>query len=783
MSIERDEQIRFHELGTLTSVTRWIRSHDEGVAEWLKNARRAYQPDRANVAEQHRTAVLLFKDADGKWPSRIGLLDVGGATLDDVVRWSVWQDPDASSRGSGADEEITQGNGGKAYMVRLFSGPARILGVKDRRLNSKGFEGPPNTVDRYWPGFTPNVASGCDLPDAGWDAELQRALVPYDLTVAELPTEIQTAIRERAAFTLVEGVEPVEISEIYKGRIDAEDLVQKTLRHDQSTLAIQQLRLYAVQNGCLMNNGKPLELEPIRPYAGSESPIPYEIPEELQDDSGRMQSTTLGGARPKGRVVLYTSAANMHTAYKNLQPRWKVTYRAQNDVLGSKSVAELVPAVPGSYYIYATVELSALKPDYVDLGRRRPNDGPLIRAVDRFLAEKIRDLSRAISERRRHEQDQQALDQVHEENRKLDSFKNRFLPPGGFGGNGGTGDDGKGPGTIIIDPPPRQFGEVPEAIEISWPLTETLRVGKGVSLNITPIVRPHVRDAAGRIVPQVELEWHSADRHTVAFERGSHIQATGKGKTEIWAIIPGGSIESPRIAVEVWCVDHVLLTPRSLEIPLGKKQQILAEVTSDDGERSTNVFLNWTHEADDQLIVRIHPAGWVTGNRLGRTSITAGAGNPAEGGVWARIPAEVTVVPNPEELKRGGGFPQLLLTDRDVDQDGNGHESNADMPALWQERTDWMNNVWWLNLGAPDAAFFFAQRAENPTLWRAFHAQKVVEMVTQVHMSDEFSRLGENERKDFWGNHKLSLEAHQIRLSEPMWQVLQSYVMSGSGLE
>jgi hypothetical protein len=48
MSIERDEQIRFHELGTLTSVTRWIRSHNEGVAEWLKNVRRAYQPGRAD---------------------------------------------------------------------------------------------------------------------------------------------------------------------------------------------------------------------------------------------------------------------------------------------------------------------------------------------------------------------------------------------------------------------------------------------------------------------------------------------------------------------------------------------------------------------------------------------------------------------------------------------------------------------------------------------------------------------------------------------------------------
>ncbi len=34
MTIERDEQIRFHELGTLTSVTKWIRSHDGGCG-WI----------------------------------------------------------------------------------------------------------------------------------------------------------------------------------------------------------------------------------------------------------------------------------------------------------------------------------------------------------------------------------------------------------------------------------------------------------------------------------------------------------------------------------------------------------------------------------------------------------------------------------------------------------------------------------------------------------------------------------------------------------------------------
>lgn len=31
--------------------TRWISTHDEGLAEWLKNARRAYQVDRSNVEE------------------------------------------------------------------------------------------------------------------------------------------------------------------------------------------------------------------------------------------------------------------------------------------------------------------------------------------------------------------------------------------------------------------------------------------------------------------------------------------------------------------------------------------------------------------------------------------------------------------------------------------------------------------------------------------------------------------------------------------------------------
>jgi hypothetical protein len=152
MTIERNEPIRFHEKGTLEAVTRWIATHHDGVAEWLKNVRRQYQVDRANVAENQRVAALLLQDTrDGK-PARIGVLDVGGATLEDATAWSVWQDTAASHRGSGLQEEETQGNGGKAYMYRLFAGAARILGIRDRRRNCKGFDGELGTVERGTPG-------------------------------------------------------------------------------------------------------------------------------------------------------------------------------------------------------------------------------------------------------------------------------------------------------------------------------------------------------------------------------------------------------------------------------------------------------------------------------------------------------------------------------------------------------------------------------------------------------------------------------------------------------
>lgn len=771
-TIERDAGgIRFHKEGTLNAVTRWVGTHDEGLAEWLKNSRRAYQQDRANVADEHRSAALLFKDAGPEGPPRIGLLDVGGVTLEDVEKWSTWQDPQASSRASGmAEDEETQGNGGKAYMYRMFAGPARICGVRDGRRNRKGFEGPAGTVERGTPGFVPDAATGRELPITSWEAELEALLAAYGTRLRELPEKVQRAIEKRESFTLVEGEDPKYAR---RGRfIDAEDLVSKVVRHEQSTLALEQLDLYAMHNGQQMNGGRPLELSRIEPYPGLEEPFVYEIPEELPLEGGDAQSTTEGGTRPQGRLILHTSKDNMPAAHKNLKPRWKISYRTQHQMIGAKPVSDFAEGVPGAKFVYGTAELPALEPGYVEHGRRRPKDGPLVEALDIFVGEKIREVAKEISNRRKRDLDDRALDEVQKENKKLDEFKNQFLD------SEGPGDKYDGP-PPPPSPPPPPGGVAPSRVELR---TETVRLGRGVELRLGQVVNARVKDEDDNTVASSDapLEWVTSYPHVAEFSDEGVLTARSKGAAEAWARVKGTSIESERVPLEVWAVDHVLLTPRTMTVRLGEAQRVTAEVTNDEGERSTDVYLDWAHDADDQFVVRVRQNGQVAGNRIGTTAVTAGAGDPEAGGVWARIPVEVEVTDNPDEADRNAGFPRLLLTGRDVDPStGEVREGDPDEPALWQETVDYYNNVWWLNLQTPEAAFSFGRREDDPALWRSYHVQRLIDMVVQVHMQEEYTKQGENERPDFWGAHKGRQEDHQVQVVARMWEALEGYVTEG----
>jgi hypothetical protein len=779
MTIERDPDLRFHGQGTLVAVTRWISNHDEGLAEWLKNTRRAYQPDRADVAETHRVCAILLKDQGDGRPARIALLDVGGASQADLERWSVWQDPRASMGQEGEFEEQTQGNGGKAYMYRMFAGPARIIGLGRGTKNIKGFEGPHGSEERGTPGYMPNRSEGENAPAGPWEAELNRLLLPYNLTVEALPHALVSALAARQSFTLVEGEDPRDARDVFGGRIDAGSLLRRVARHDQSTLVLEQVTVYALHNGELDLEGEPLQLEEIPPHPDFELPRIFQIPEVLRDESGREVSTTIGSERPAGRLVLRTSRDNMPTHYRTLKPRWKVSYRTEHQMIGSKPVSELVPtAAPGCQYVYATLELSALEPDYVTHGRERPSDGPLVEAVDKFVEEQIRALAREIHDRRRHEFDQQELDELARENRMLDRWKDQFLPDEMTGGS----EEGvTGPGPHRRPGRGGNQGLEPFVIEVRMPEVQYL-VGKGARFDLESVLKPVVRDEFGHPITGIDLVFETDSAGILEILEDGTAIATEKGSCFVFAKIPSSGLSSDFVPFEVWVVDHVLLSPRQLEIPIGKRKRVIAEVTNDDGARATDVLLNWRHSAEDQLMVRVSPTGFVSANRLGRTEVTAGVGEP-ENGVWSRIPAVVEVVTALEQDETGEGKPRLLLTGRDKDLDtGEIRPGDPDEPVLWQLPSDVRHNVWWLNLEAPEARFAFGQREDHAQMWRMFHASVLVEMVVQVHMHAQYTLKAENEVEGFWAVHKQAMDAAEIQVSQGMWTTLNAYVEAGGDL-
>lgn len=77
----------------------------------------------------------------------------------------------------------------------------------------------------------------------------------------------------------------------------------------------------------------------------------------------------------------------------------------------------------------------------------------MVEALDRLITEKIRALANEINAKRRQELDDKALDQVHRENRKLDEYKNKFLPSFGDGGGGDGEGKGAGPRKPVYEGP------------------------------------------------------------------------------------------------------------------------------------------------------------------------------------------------------------------------------------------------------------------------------------------------------------------------------------------
>jgi len=70
----------------------------------------------------------------------------------------------------------------------------------------------------------------------------------------------------------------------------------------------------------------------------------------------------------------------------------------------------------------------------------------------------------------------------------------------------------------------------------------------------------------------------------------------------------------------------------------------------------------------------------------------------------------------------------------------------------------------------------------QPESWRLFHAHKFVEMVTQAYMQVDYTMKGMDEREERWSSHKFALDSHQVNIVPRIWDGLDNYVITGTGL-
>ncbi len=221
----------------------------------------------------------------------------------------------------------------------------------------------------------------------------------------------------------------------------------------------------------------------------------------------------------------------------------------------------------------------------------------------------------------------------------------------------------------------------------------------------------------------------------------------------------------------------VLLTPREVKIGVGHKKQIISQVTTDDNKRYSDVILEWRHDAGDQNLIKISPKGFVFGNRIGETNVTAGS--KANNGAWATNNVSVEITPSHEKGKAGSGFPTLLITDKHYDPyTGKLREGDPEAPVLWQEYWDVERNIWWLNTQSRDAHFAYEEfKKGNKQVWKLFHAKILVEMVIQAYLQFEYTQKGESEKPVIWADHKFFYDRKYVELTKAMWEkYLEKYV-------
>lgn len=717
-----------------------IRSHENGLPEWAKNASDAYMREAA--PDSQRIIVLLFHQKTATRPGSIACLDFVGMRHDRIEQnFRRWADPNAYLAQAGQHFTGGQGghgNGGKSYMVQMFDECSWFLTVRGNKGNKYGF-----LPDNPRPGYFPSPEESRDYPVQDRITELARLLSLLGCRIEDLPADAQQTLHERDGFTCVCGFGPRGVGR----RVPVKQIVDCLPGHHQMFRTLQLCKVYAIEDGRLLNEGRPLSLPDIPPMDEAPSPKEILVPETLVDPRlGHAVSTTNEGKDPPGVLVLRTSKVSMRW---NLKSRHNITYLAGQKYLGQVEVRDLCQ---GAYSerIYGECQLSALA-QFETNARDHPADSPLTRALEEWIRVQIESYAQEFVRLERLRTTQEAKNELQRMNQALDAWKNQFL-------------DEIGLGEHVQPPPPPPPTPLPRRPPGRLRITARHSYA-GREITFKPKIEFY--DANGERVGPVPYVWRSSDWEVATADEDSlTIRTHQPGKTELWAeSLEAGAhsvpVKSNRLVLEVLDIERLEIIPALVRIRAGSFASLTAVAILRNKDRKDGVFVDWTE--DNSAIAKVSPAGVVYGVARGSTKAIAADAHCTSD----EVPIEVL-----DPIHGTQGYPQIKLSDIDEDPLNPGRFPHfaAEEGPVCQPEPQWVDaNIWWINMSSPLARRYLGHGPRSPQ-WRVYLLERYVEVLVKIKLSHSF-RLGEelpyDEMERRWRDEAVRMQEKAIAELEP----------------
>lgn len=355
-------------------------THEQGLAEWLKNASDAMLV--ADATPRFGTILLRFTDGQAATSAVFECIDFVGMTLQDIeTGFKPW------GKLSGHDERLGisggYGIGGKFYMRQMFES-SYLIAYSRGHVNIFGFDR--NHAYGYGHGYRNRIMG------------FQKALGLADIdSLDRIDTVGDAGTSGRRGFSVFRGIGPKGIGK----KIDVITICQRLRSHPQAQRPLKLYRVCVIHNGVVVIERLKARRIPRKP--GFERPWVRRIPMTLVRKNG-----TTGDVAHLGRYSGISGTLRLFVSSESLVQRGKmaslnrIDFMGRDGVIASYRIDELGVDVPYGESIFGECSLpewDASEGYPAVKTRDRLVDSPESRALLQWVGAQVKLFSQMILQR------------------------------------------------------------------------------------------------------------------------------------------------------------------------------------------------------------------------------------------------------------------------------------------------------------------------------------------------------------------------------------------------